>query len=199
MKTAHETFVDWSTRNPEREFLLQPVGGQLNVITFKAAEGQVRRMASALLGLGLKPGDKVAILGKNSAEWVMADLAIAMAGLISVPVYPTANADTVSYVLGHSEASAVFVGKLDDADSISEAVPDSLPSIAFPYPTLECTYNWNELIDGAVTASSGNRFHRLTTRCENEFLHASRFRCSPPCIISKNVRGLRDHASHWPV
>lgn len=149
MKTAHETFVDWSTRNPEREFLLQPVGGQLNVITFKAAEGQVRRMASALLGLGLKPGDKVAILGKNSAEWVMADLAIAMAGLISVPVYPTANADTVSYVLGHSEASAVFVGKLDDADSISEAVPDSLPSIAFPYPTLECTYNWNELIDGA--------------------------------------------------
>ena len=48
-------------------------------------------MASALLGLGLNPGDKVAILSKNCAEWMLADVAISMAGLVSVPIYPTAN------------------------------------------------------------------------------------------------------------
>ena len=149
MLTTHQAFLDWSKKHQDREFLLQPVNGELNVITYKEAEDQVRRMAAALSGLGLKPGDKIAILGKNSAEWVLADLAIAMAGMISVPIYPTANADTVSYVLGHSEASAVFVGKLDNPDAIGKAIPQTLPTIAFPYPTVECQYHWQDLIDNA--------------------------------------------------
>jgi long-subunit acyl-CoA synthetase (AMP-forming) len=132
------------------------VNGELNVITYKAAESQVRRMAAALSGLGLKPGDKIAILGKNSAEWVLADLAIAMAGMISVPIYPTANADTISYVLGHSESSAVFVGKLDDPDAIGKAIPESLPSIAFPYPTVGCEYHWQALINDAEPIAAPN-------------------------------------------
>jgi len=154
--TAHQVFLDWSEKNSEREFLLQPVNGELNVITYKEAENQVRCMAAALSGLGLKPGDKVAILGKNSAEWVLADLAIAMAGMISVPIYPTANADTVSYVLGHSEASAVFVGKLENPDVIGRAIPETLPSIAFPYPTVECRHHWHDLIDGVEPISAPN-------------------------------------------
>ena len=145
--TAHKVFLGWSDKNPDRDFLLQPVDGRLNTITFKEAEDQTRRMAAALMGLGLNPGDKIAILAKNSAEWVLADFAIAMAGMISVPIYPTANADTVAYILGHSEARAVFVGKLDDPDAIGKAIPQTLPSIAFPYPTVECQYNWQELID----------------------------------------------------
>jgi long-subunit acyl-CoA synthetase (AMP-forming) len=147
--TAHHAFLNWSAKNPEREFLLQPVNGELNVITYRDAENQVRRMAAALAGLGLKPGDKVAILGKNCAEWVLADLAIAMAGMVSVPIYPTANADTVSYVLGHSESVAVFVGKLDDPDSIGKAIPETLAAIAFPYPTTQCQHHWHDLINNA--------------------------------------------------
>ena len=134
---------------PDREFLLQPDGGQLRSITFAQAADQARRMAAALLELGLEPGDRVAILGKNSAEWVLADLAIAMAGLISVPIYPTANAETVAYVLEHSEAKLVFVGKLDKPDQLADAIPEALPSVAFPYPTLDCRFGWQELLDSA--------------------------------------------------
>ena len=104
-------------------------------------------MASALLALGLLPGDKVAILSKNCAEWVLADLAIAMAGMISIPIYPTANADTVSYIVGHSEAKAVFAGKLDDPESVGGAIPETMPTIAFPYPTFDCQHSWQSLID----------------------------------------------------
>jgi len=154
--SAHQAFLNWSEKSPDREFLLQPVNGELNVITYTAAESQVRRMATALSGLGLKPGDKIAILGKNSAEWVLADLAIAMAGMISVPIYPTANADSISYVLGHSESSAVFVGKLDNPDAIGKAIPETLPSIAFPYPTAKCQHHWHDLIDGAEPISAPN-------------------------------------------
>ena len=147
--TAHDVVSDWAETMPDREFLLQPVDGVLRVTTFAEAVDQARRMAAALLGLGLNPDDKVAILAKNSAEWVLADLSIAMAGLISVPIYPTANADTIAYVLGHSEAKAIFVGKLDDPDAASNAIPKTLPSIAFPHDTIDCQHDWQQLIDSA--------------------------------------------------
>ena len=146
--TAHEALAGWSAKMPDREFLLQPVDGRLHVITFSEALDQARRMAAALLGLGMEPGDKVAILAKNSAEWVIADLSIAMAGLVSVPIYPTASADTVAYIVGHSEAKAVFVGKLDEPEAIGKALPGTLPTIAFPYPTVDCAYDWHDLLDG---------------------------------------------------
>jgi long-subunit acyl-CoA synthetase (AMP-forming) len=111
-------------------------------------------MATALQGLEFSPGDRVAILAKNSAEWVLADLAIAMAGLVSVPIYPTANADTVSYILEHSEAKACFVGKLDNPDALGNAIPGSVATVAFPYPTAQCRYHWNTLIEGAEPISA---------------------------------------------
>lgn len=114
-------------------------------------------MAGALLSLGLAPGDKVAILAKNSAEWVLADFAIAMAGLVSVPIFPTASADTVSYIIGHSEAKAIFVGKLDDPALARTAIPVTIPCIGFPYPDVHCQLHWQDLLDGAMPVSSPHR------------------------------------------
>ena len=145
--TAHHAVLDRSERSPNREFLLQPIDGQLQTLTYGRAADQARRVAAALIDLGMQPGDRVAILGKNSAEWVLADLAIAMAGLVSVPIYPTANAETVAYVLEHSDAKVAFVGKLDEPDEIGKAIPGTLPTIAFPYPGTGGTYDWRRLID----------------------------------------------------
>ncbi len=145
-QAAHHALLERARQMPDRLFLSQPVDGGLRDRSWKQVADEARRMASALSGIGLEPGDKVAILAKNSAEWVIADVAIAMAGMISVPVYPTAGADTIAYVLGHSEASAVFVGKLDDPATAIAAVPDSLPSIAFPYDIDGCDYRWDSLV-----------------------------------------------------
>jgi long-subunit acyl-CoA synthetase (AMP-forming) len=145
--TAHHALVEWAEKTPGRVFLHQPVGGEMRTYSWQQSADVSRRMASALLGLGLQRGDKVAILAKNSAEWMLADFAISMAGLVSVPIYPTAGVDTISYVLGHSEASAVFVGKLDEPQVASEAIPRSIPSIAFPYPIEGCQLEWQALVD----------------------------------------------------
>jgi long-subunit acyl-CoA synthetase (AMP-forming) len=146
-QAAHHALVERAGQTPDREFLIQPVNGKLRSYSWQQSADHSRRMASALLGLGLKRGDKVAILAKNSAEWLLADLAIAMAGMISVPIYPTAGADTIAYIIGHSEASAVFIGKLDEPGVVSAAVPDSLPTIAFPYPIEGCRYGWEALVE----------------------------------------------------
>ncbi len=145
--TAHQALVDWAEKKPDRVFLNQPVDGIVRTFTWGESADASRRMASALLGLGLKSGETVAILAKNSAEWMLADIAISMAGLISVPIYPTAGPHTISHVLQHSRARAVFVGKLDDVESVASALPADLPKIAFPYPTVECQYQWQELLE----------------------------------------------------
>lgn len=147
---AHHALVEWAEKSPDRVFLHQPIDGALRQTTWAEAAQSTRRMASALLTFDLEPGDRVAILAKNSAEWILADIAIAMAGLVSVPIYPTAGPETVSHVLSHSGAKLVFVGKLDDHDATVAGLHDGIPRIAFPYADiLNCQHSWQELVDSS--------------------------------------------------
>ena len=103
-------------------------------------------MAAALLSMGLEPGDRVAIIAKNSAEWFIADFAIQAAGLVSAPVYPTASSETIRYILEHSESKVAFIGKLDDMALVKSGMPKGITTIAMPYPTLHCDHQWQDLI-----------------------------------------------------
>ena len=89
-------------------------------------------MAAHLKAQGWEPGSKVAILSKNCAWWMMSDLAIWMAGYVSVPLYPTLAPDTIRQILTHSEAKACFVGKLDGWEHMKPGVPADLPCYQLP-------------------------------------------------------------------
>ena len=54
-------------------------------------EQQARTIAAGLLNQGYQPGDRIGLLSKNCAQWFIADLAIMMAGFVSVPIYATAG------------------------------------------------------------------------------------------------------------
>jgi long-chain acyl-CoA synthetase len=97
----------------------------------------VRRTASWLASRNWPQGSKVAIIGKNSAHWILADLAIQMAGHVSVPIYPTFNGEALRYILQHSETRACFVGKMDDTNNLQSGVP---PRIAFDCPATRATH-----------------------------------------------------------
>lgn len=142
--TPIEALLRHASKQPNKPFLHQPVNRKLRVTTWRQAEVQARQVASGLRGLGLSKGDRVAILAKNSSEWFIADWAIMMAGLVSVPIYATAGQQTIEYVLRHSDAKAVFVGKLDDLTAASMALGDALPIIAFPYDTVVAQYQWSD-------------------------------------------------------
>ena len=102
------------TTHADQIFMTQPVGGgQVVDYTWKQTLDQARRMAAHLKAQNLEPGARVAILSKNCAHFIMAELAIWMAGCTTVAIFPTETADTVRYVLEHSEASLLFVGKLE--------------------------------------------------------------------------------------
>ncbi|MGH7863513.1 MAG: AMP-binding protein, partial [Candidatus Binataceae bacterium] len=108
---------------------------------------QVRRMSTALRAMKLPNGSRIAISGRNTAHWFMADLAIAMSGHVSVGLYPKQAVDAVRYILKHSEAKAIFVGPADDIVSFRKAIPESCRQITFPYPDIAPgDYAWNDLV-----------------------------------------------------
>jgi long-chain acyl-CoA synthetase len=130
---ALQRLYHWESTAPGRIALTQPMGaGAVRDFTWSDVAEQVRRMAAHLQAQGWSPGSKVAILSKNCAWWLMSDLAIWMAGFVSVPLYPTLAADTIKQILAHSEARACFVGKLDGWEGMKPGMPADLPCISYP-------------------------------------------------------------------
>jgi long-subunit acyl-CoA synthetase (AMP-forming) len=139
----------WEASTPDKVFLTQPhSGGQTTDYTWRQTMDQVRRMARHLADLKLPPRSQIAIVGKNSAHWIMADLAIWMAGHVSVPLYPTLSAETARRILEHSESRLLFVGKLDDWPTIKAGVPAGMPVIELPLAPDTGAPKWQDVVAG---------------------------------------------------
>ncbi len=102
----------WADTRPEQVFLRQPTDAGWQQLTFKEVWLRASRLANYLSSL--PPRSPVAIYSLNCADWFITDIAILMAGHISVPIYPTAGESTIEYILEHSEVKLAFVGKLFD-------------------------------------------------------------------------------------
>ncbi|PPI85532.1 AMP-binding acetyl-CoA synthetase [Marinobacter maroccanus] len=137
----------WEKAKPNSLYMTQPIGdGKTVEYTWGRAVDEARRMASYLKSLNLPEKSRIGLISKNCAHWIMTDWAIWMAGHISVPLYPTLNADTVSYILNHAECEVVFVGKLDDWDMMKPGVPESVRCISFPLSPPNDFETWDDIV-----------------------------------------------------
>jgi len=148
---ATKTLVDYAQEHEKalasQVFLTQPIGGgQVTDYTWQQVMDQSRRMAAHLKAQNFEPGARIAILSKNCAHFFMAELAIWMAGGTTVAIFPTETADTVKYVLEHSGASLLFVGKLDTWEQQIGGVPAGLPCIAFPLAPKTTYETWDAVV-----------------------------------------------------
>lgn len=144
-KSPLEAFLYWEEHKPDAHLLKQPFNDVLTSFTYKQVGQEVRQIASKLQGFGLEPGSHVALLSKNCAHWVMADLAIMMAGYVSIPIYPTLNEKSVNQILIHSESKVIIVGKLDDFESQKQGIP-SIPVISVKAYGVDDGYLWEDII-----------------------------------------------------
>lgn len=147
--TFLEIFYKREEAHPERIFLRQPYGPVFREVSYRAAGEEARRMAAALKAMGHVPGDRIGIYSKNCYHWILADLAILMAGCISVPFYPTLNPAALREVIDLSGIKTLFVGKVDAWDDRAAALPGSLTKIAFPHyegnARVHGCFNWDQL------------------------------------------------------
>jgi long-chain acyl-CoA synthetase len=150
-----EKFYQWESTSPEVIFLRQPYQRQWKTWTYRQAGEEIRKIARLLEGL--PPRSKVALLSKNCAQWIMADLAIMMAGHVSVPIYPTLSADAIRPILEHSESVAIFIGKLDNYKTQQAGIPASLMRISME------TYGHHEGQSWEQTVATGKPIERPVT------------------------------------
>ncbi len=137
---------DHEAKLADRVYLTQPIGGgQVIDYTWRQTLDQARRMAAHIKAQGLEPGARIALLSKNCAHFFMAELAIWMAGCTTVAIFPTETAETISYVLEHSGASLLFVGKLDTWPAQKPGVPATLPCISFPLAPKNSYEQWDAI------------------------------------------------------
>jgi long-chain acyl-CoA synthetase len=140
--------LDHVSRHPDRIYLTQPIGGGKVVdLTWSQVVDEASRTAAHLRSMGIPPGARVAILSKNCAHFIVAELAIWMAGCTTVAIFPTETASTVRYVLEHSEATLLFVGKLDTWPQQKHGVPESLPCIALPLAPPTDFETWDAIVE----------------------------------------------------
>ncbi|MFT6087937.1 MAG: long-chain acyl-CoA synthetase [Glaciecola sp.] len=145
--TPLASFSKLVQQHPDKPYLHQPINRQLKIFSWSDVDDSARRIAFSLQKMGLSKGDKIGILSKNCAEWFIADLAIMMAGMISVPIYYTANRETIQYIIEESNTKAIFVGKLDGLVEAREGIAQQIPIITFPYPSISGQYSWQLLLE----------------------------------------------------
>jgi long-chain acyl-CoA synthetase len=136
----------WETTTPDKVYLRQPIDDAWNTWTWKQVGDETRRMAAVLRAMQLPAESKIALVSKNCAHWIICDLAIMMAGHVSVPLYPNLTADTMRQTLKHSEAKVLFVGKLDEWTSMRQGVPQGVKCISFPFTEHDEYDKWEDLI-----------------------------------------------------
>ena len=108
-QTLVELFLKRADEKGNAPFLGHKSGGQWVTQSWRSAAEHVCLLAESLRGLGLKDGDRVALVSENRPEWCIADLAIMAAGCITVPTYTTNTRRDHAHIFDNSGARAVFV------------------------------------------------------------------------------------------
>jgi long-chain acyl-CoA synthetase len=96
-------------KHAKPDALNHKIGNEWVNISAESFVERVRNVALGLAGLGIKPGDRIALLSENRPEWSIADLAILSLGAINVPIYTTQAVDQIRYILTDSGTRAIFV------------------------------------------------------------------------------------------
>ncbi|MBX3642165.1 MAG: AMP-binding protein [Rubrivivax sp.] len=116
----------WARVQPDGVALRQKINGVWRPVTWSQYAERSRWFGLGLLDLGLRPGQKVAVLSENREEWVFAQLGTAMVGGITAGVYPTSPAHEIEYLLALSEAPIIVCEDQEQLDKVLE-VRERLP------------------------------------------------------------------------
>ena len=142
-----DLFYRWERERGQEVFLTQPYsGGRVREWTWAEAAAESRRMAAYLRVRDLEPGSRIALLSRNSAWWILADLAIWMAGHVSVPIYPSLLPDSVRRILEHSEARLCFLGATDEREMAKLAFPPGIEVIVLPPAPPAGMDSWDSIV-----------------------------------------------------
>ncbi len=126
-ETLSGMFLESVRRYAARPALLCRRQGRYQTISYEELASQVRQFASGLSALGLRAGDRVALLAENRPEWVIADLATLALAAVDVPMFTSLPAPQVAFIVADSGATVLVVSdrsQLEKAVRVRQVCPD---------------------------------------------------------------------------
>lgn len=110
MGSINLAFHTQAAKYGKRAMLKEKVNGKYQDISWEEAAENVRALSMGLQSLGVKPGDRVALMMKTQANWAISDLAILSAAAVNVPIYPTNKGMQISHIINDSGSEIAIAG-----------------------------------------------------------------------------------------
>ncbi len=114
-----------ATTSPQRPMVSVRVGDAFVDRSTADVWDRVKGLAKGLIATGVEPGDRVGLMSATRVEWVELDMAINMAGAVTVPIYETSSVDQIGWILADSEAVLLFV-ETDDMSTAAKSVESTV-------------------------------------------------------------------------
>src|SRR5436305_3378884 len=117
INTLTELFFKAASHN-KPDCLLHKVGGTYHPVSTAELVDRVRRLWKGLAGIGVEPGDRVALMAENGPHWPTVDFATLTSGAVLVPIYPTLLPDQAAYIANDCGAKVVFAETRSHLDGL---------------------------------------------------------------------------------
>jgi long-chain acyl-CoA synthetase len=141
IRYAHENY-------PREDYFCGKHDGQWVKYSTETAIKNTDYVSIGLLSMGFRIGDKIATITGNKPEWNFADMGIAQAGMIHVPIYPTIGSDEYTFILNHSDVKAIIVGNKSIFNKVSPILPKINRKIAvFSFDDVESVNPFNDIME----------------------------------------------------
>ena len=154
-------FYEWEKQLKDKPYLKQPFGDKWEEYTWGEVGNMARKLATGLKSLNLREGAHIGIYSKNCREWIISDLAIVMAGYVSVPFFPSLNGKELAYIMDYGDVDALFIGKIETWDQIKDDLPEGMPLIKFPHydgcSNVTKGHEWFKFIDSHEPMQNPNK------------------------------------------
>ncbi|AWX43113.1 Long-chain-fatty-acid--CoA ligase [Flagellimonas maritima] len=157
---------------PLEKSLVTKYDGKWVATSTKEYIDKANKISRALLRMGVKPNDKIAIISMNNrTEWNIMDIGILQIGAQNVPIYPTISAADYEYVLNHSEAKYCFVSCGEVLEKVLEVTP-KLKKLndVYSFDDLDNCKSWKEVLELGSDDSNQEKVEKLKAEVKPEDL-----------------------------
>ncbi len=126
---------------------------------------QANTISRALLKLGVKPNDKIAVVTSNNrVEWSILDIAVLQIGAVNVPLYPTITSKDYEYIINHSDAILCFVSDKELFSKVDKIKDNTKLKDIYSFDNIENTSNWRSLLELGKRTENQNLVDELRSK-----------------------------------
>ena len=166
-------FIEYQNENaPLEKSFTTKYNGKWESLSTENFISQSRAISRALVGLGIKAGDKIAMISSNNrSEWSVIDVGLLTLGAVNIPIYPTISSKDYEYILNHSESIYCFVSDQEVYEKV-KSIQKNVKSLkkVYSFDKIKGCPHWSELLDEGAKMDHDNTVTKMKNQVKSEDL-----------------------------